>query len=118
MNAKRLLLGPAVALPLILGFCSFHKPELPKVPEVTRQIPLDDFNQFPSPPQITTPKPVPHRKPVVKAKPNHGPLVLPPVPPAPPADVEREPDPPVQQYGRICIFPFGMIPRCTPGASE
>jgi hypothetical protein len=49
---KRLLLGPALIAPLALFGCSnwgTKVPELPKVevPEVVRQIPLEDFEHFP-----------------------------------------------------------------------
>jgi hypothetical protein len=116
---KRLLLGPALALPLILGLCSFHTkvPELPKVPEVVgsvssaaREIPLDDFKQFPPIPVVPT-------APVVKPKVKPHAVRKAPMPrkaqPAP-----RPVDPPVAelppQQGPICIFPFNMIPNCTP----
>jgi hypothetical protein len=57
---KRLLLGPAViAIPLALFGCSnwgTKTPELPKVPEVIRQIPLDNFDTLPAhPPRSAAP---------------------------------------------------------------
>jgi hypothetical protein len=124
---KRLLLGPVIIAALLLSGYLLSRHLEHQVPAVVHAIPLDDFKQFPPPPvnfTVPTSPVVAMHKLATKAKlkPHqvkpHGPLVLPPVPPAPPADVEREPDPPVQQYGRICIFPFGMIPHCTPGASE
>jgi hypothetical protein len=120
---KRLLLGPALIVPLALFGCSnwgTKVPELPKVPEVVRQIPLDDFDHFP--PIVTAPAP---QAPVVKHKPHQvkkhadHPVALRPAPArrprvvpdaAPSSDV---PDLPPQQ-GPICIFPFSMIPNCTP----
>lgn len=133
---KRLLLGPALVLPLLtLGFCE-HKPQLPKVvPEVVREIPLDDFNAFP--PMTTTTPPTmptsePHKAPVVKHRPNqvkpHAPLGahprpnvsrhLPPHaearPPAAQAPVETLPP----QQGTVCIFPLNFIPNCTPQAIQ
>jgi hypothetical protein len=116
---KRLLLGPALALPLILGLCSFHTkvPELPKVPEVVgsvssaaREIPLDDFKQFPPIPAVP---PVPIKKPVVRHKPalHHEKPKVTKAPVKAPVAPE-EPLPP--QQGPICIFPFSMIPNCTP----
>lgn len=127
---KRLLLGPAILSPLaLLGFCSFHTPKLPDipavirgagdVPAVVRQIPLDDFKQFPTPPVVPV---VPLRKPhatkphqvkpsahrVARPTPTRQPRVVPNDPPDVPA-----PLPP--QQGPICIFPFNMIPSCTPG---
>ena len=115
---KRLLLGPAVlALPLALFGCNWgtKTPELPKVPEVIREIPLDDFNHFPP---VVPPAPV--KKPVVKP---HAPVRHPRVGVAPPshkAPVAKDPrvssEPPLPpQQGVICIFPFNMIPSCTPG---
>jgi hypothetical protein len=118
---KRLLLGPAVlALPLALFGCNWgtKTPELPKVPEVVRQIPLDDFNHFPP---VVPPAPV--EAPVVRHKPvkTHQPVKKHVQhAPARPAHVDpvETPDagealPP--QHGVICIFPFNMIPNCTPG---
>jgi hypothetical protein len=114
---KRLLLGPALALPLILGLCTFHTkvPELPKVPEVIREIPLDDFKQFPPIPVVP---PVPVKKHQVKkhapvVHPNRAPLRRPQTPVAP---APVEPLPP--QQGPICIFPFNMIPNCTPQEAQ
>jgi hypothetical protein len=118
---KRLLLGPAVlALPLALFGCNWgtKAPELPKVPEVIREIPLEDFDHFPP---VVPPAPV--EAPVVRHKPakTHQPVkkhVRPtPARPSPVVPVET-PDagealPP--QHGVICIFPFNMIPNCTPG---
>jgi hypothetical protein len=113
---KRLLLGPALALPLILGLCQLRAPELPKVPEVVREIPLDDFKQFP--PITTTPTPEPPRAAPVHPRPHVRPTArtLGHKRPAAPSSVAKEvPDqqlPP--QQGPICIFPFNMIPNCTP----
>jgi hypothetical protein len=118
---KRLLLGPALALPLILGLCHLRTtpeiPQLPKVPEVIREIPLDDFKAFP--PITTLPTPVPHKAPAVKHRPNpvktharHVPKPTDrPVPPGSPVGPVEELPP---QQGPICIFPFSMIPNCTP----
>jgi hypothetical protein len=123
---KRLLLGPAVlALPLALFGCNWGTktpgalPELPKVPEVIREIPLDDFDHFP--PIVPTPAP---SAPVVKPKAKtHVPVRHPRVGVAPlahKAPVAQDPrvpsEPPLPpQHGVICIFPFNMIPNCTPG---
>jgi hypothetical protein len=116
---KRLLLGPALALPLILGLCSFHTkvPELPKVPEVIREIPLDDFKQFPPIPVVPA---APIKKPVVRHKPalhHEKPKVTKAPVKAPVAPEEPLPprsEAPLPQQGPICIFPFSMIPNCTP----
>ncbi|MCP1937372.1 hypothetical protein J2R95_003167 [Bradyrhizobium japonicum] len=125
---KRLLLGPALALPLFLGLCHLKGGEAPKVPEVVKEIPLPDFEQrFPRsassavPPIPTTPPavlPEPVRKPVVRHKPaekqhvrpapTRSPRVVPPE--APPAPEALPP-----QQGVVCIFPFNLIPTCTPG---
>jgi hypothetical protein len=106
---KRLLLGPALIAPLAFFGCSgsVKTPELPKVPEVIRQIPLEDFEQrFPP---IVTPVPTPKPAPK-KAKPPHAHAVHRPVRPvAPPVDQPL----PLQQ-GPICIFPLNMIPNCKP----
>lgn len=117
---KRLLLGPALAIPLLsLGLCHLKTPEVPKVPEVVREIPMPaDFNtRFPpitpqpEKPQWNTHAPtrphVPARTHVRPRKPSR-----PVVQPAPP--VQPEPLPP--QEGPICIFPFNMIPNCVPQA--
>lgn len=128
---KRLLLGPVALAPLaFLGFCSFHTPklpEVPKVPDVVRQIPLDEFNAFPTPPQITMPTPAPHKAPVVKHRPNpvkpHVVTKRPTVPavrreprPVPPPAPPVETLPP--QQGPICIFPLNFIPNCTPQEAQ
>lgn len=121
---KRLLIGPALVLPLLtLGFCG-KSPELPKVPEV---IPIDNFDQrFPVPP-LNPPAVLPKEKPNVRRV--HPPAASPERPrvhgrslgprltdrphhPAAPV-VKEEPLPP--QQGVICIFPFSLIPSCTPG---
>ncbi|WP_368508114.1 hypothetical protein [Bradyrhizobium lupini] len=127
---KRLLLGPAILSPLaLLGFCSFHTPklpEVPKVPEVVRQIPLDDFNAFPTPPQITAPTPeprkAPERKPVVRHRPNQVKPHVRPAPARPSHVVPREAPPAPQalppQQGPICIFPLNFIPNCTPQEAQ
>lgn len=124
---KRLLLGPVLAIPLWLGLCHMKTPEVPKVPEVigsvssaAREIPLDNFNtRFP--PNTTTPQPAPEAPAVTKEKPrarvgaHRRPAVHHPVPlPRPPMDQAPVETLPPQQ-GPICIFPFNMIPKCTPG---
>lgn len=112
---KRLLLGPVLIAPLALFGCSnwgtVKAPELPKVPEVVRHIPLEDFEHFP--PQITT-TPEPPKAPAVKHQPKkakpHAPAVHRPVRPvAPPVD-----QPLPAQQGPICIFPLNFIPNCKP----
>jgi hypothetical protein len=121
---KRLLLGPALIAPLALFGCNWGTKtpvELPKVPEVVRQIPLDDFEHFPP---IVTPEPPkapsvvkkkthgPHsRKPAAAAAPAHRPAKALPLP-RPPAD--QAPVETVPQQGPICIFPLNFIPNCTP----
>jgi hypothetical protein len=134
---KRLLLGPALIAPLALFGCSnwgtsVKAPELPKVPDVIRQIPLEDFNtRYPGLKQVPAAEfekanPTPAVKKTVppywqcNGKPatnhkncpkDHAPR---PVPKARPhvdqAPVETLPP----QQGPICIFPLNMIPNCTP----
>jgi hypothetical protein len=112
---KRLLLGPALIAPLALFGCSnwgTKVPELPKVPEVIREIPLEDFEHFPpvkAPEAILAPQ-VPKRThaPRHHTRPTPRPVHRPVAPVAAPEDTL----PP--QQGPICIFPFSMIPNCTP----
>lgn len=116
---KRLLLGPALLAPLMLFSCNWHKPELPKVPEVVRQIPLDDFNAFPPVPTMPTPAPVvPARKPHA-TKPHqvkkHAPVGA---RHRPPVDRPAPADPLPPQQGPICIFPLNFIPNCTPQEAQ
>jgi hypothetical protein len=120
---KRLLLGPALALPLILGLCSFHNtkvPELPKVPEVVREIPLDDFKQFPPIPAVpSAPKPqvkahAPALAPRHHVRPSSRPVRPRRAPEAPSVDATVPDQQLPPQQGPICIFPFSMIPNCTP----
>lgn len=119
---KRLLLGPALVLPLLtLGFCG-KSPQLPKVPEVVREIPLDNFEQrFPPITTMPTPEPqpaAPAKKPVVKHRPNQVKKHVRPVPARRPPVVSHEAPPVAEdlppQQGPICIFPLNMIPNCTP----
>jgi hypothetical protein len=107
-------------LPLALFGCNWgtKTPELPKVPEVVRQIPLDDFNHFPPvvPPAPVT-KPVVRHKPAKThqpVKPHARPVPQPAARPSAPVAPLGAGDLPPQQ-GVICIFPFNMIPSCTPG---
>lgn len=120
MDIKRLLLGPALIAPLALFGCNWGTkvPELPKVPEVIRQIPLEDFEHFP--PIVTAPE-------APRAAPLHPrPHVRPPArpvrhkrPPAPRRVEEAVPDQPLPpQQGPICIFPLNMIPNCTPQVAQ
>jgi hypothetical protein len=118
---KRLLLGPALVLPLLtLGLCHHKTPEVPKVPEIVREIPLDDFNHFPP---ITTPQiPEAPKAPAVKHKPHqvkkHAQPVRPVVRPVPaPSDQGRVEALPPQQ-GPICIFPLNFIPNCKPQEAQ
>ncbi|MGY3589340.1 hypothetical protein [Bradyrhizobium sp. USDA 4350] len=115
---KRLLLGPALLAPFaLLGYCGLHKevPQLPKVPEVVRQIPLDDFDHFKPTVPYLAPK-APAKKPIqhhqVKKHERDVHSSARPLPPAGPVAVPEELPP---QQGVICIFPFNMIPTCTPG---
>lgn len=108
---KRLLLGPALLLPLLtLGYCHHTTKVVPEVPAVVRH--LDDtFNQFkPTPPPKIIPT-VPHRAAkhrhvVVKHKHTQ---VKPPVPLAPPVAPEETPVRPG------CLFPFSLVPFCKAG---
>jgi hypothetical protein len=118
---KRLLLGPALIAPLALFGCNWGPkvPERPKVPEVVRQIPLDDFDHFPP---ITAPQiPVAPKAPVVKHKPHQVKKHVRPAPARRPhvEAVEAPPAPEAlpPQQGPICIFPLSMIPNCTPQAA-
>jgi hypothetical protein len=121
---KRLLLGPALIAPLALFGCNWGTkvPELPKVPEVIRDIPLEDFEAFPTIPVVP---PAPAAKPVVRHKPaphqekphaRHVPQpTARPVPTDPPVGPVEDLPP---QQGLICIFPLNMIPNCTPQVAQ
>jgi hypothetical protein len=115
---KRLLIGPALALPLILGLCHLRTPELPKLPEVVREIPLDDFNAFPPIPPAQPAPEKPQWKPHGPTK-HHAPArpharLTKPLKPAVPQARPVDPEPLPPQQGLICIFPLNMIPNCTP----
>lgn len=141
---KRLLIGPAIALASFGALFGCSGPKVPEAPKVPREIPIDNFEQrfppIPHTPPAVLPEPV--RKPVVRrassadrhkpaphkekpdaTSPTARPHVRHPAGPVGPLRAPAEsrvgeavPDQtlPAQQ-GVICIFPFSLIPSCTPG---
>lgn len=116
---KRLLIGPAIAFPLFLGFCNFGGgvPKAPEVPNFDQRFPVPHLNLPAVPPKekpnvrrANSPAASPER-PRAHGRPrSHKHPERPHHPVAP--VVKEEPLPP--QQGPICIFPLNMIPNCKP----
>lgn len=107
---KKIILILSLMVPAWLYSCTGAKPPVPTPADIIEQA----HEAFPEAPYVTAPVVKDLLKPA-KTKHKVKKHVRPPIPKARPhADqVPVETLPP--QQGTICIFPFNLIPTCTPG---
>jgi hypothetical protein len=120
---KRLLLLVALALPSLGLYSCVSRVKVPTANTIVKEAheafpSLPEVREIPLTPELTPTLPAP-QGPLVKPKAprvDHPRRALParPVPrPRPPVDQAPVEELPPQE-GVICIFPFGLIPNCTP----